>query len=85
MAATAKIRVTPLPKEIIEIVADLLPPHGADAVTKALSRAARFGRFDIRSILAIGPAGIEPAAAGDRVVIDLPDIEVRSLVIENPA
>jgi transposase len=79
--AGAAAGVATLPKEIIEIVADLLPAHGADAVTKALARAARFGRFragDIRSILAIGPAGIEPVAAGDRVVIDLPDIEVRS-------
>ena len=80
--AGAAAGVATLPKEIIEIVEDLLPAHGADAVTKALARAARFGRFragDVRSILAIGPAGIEPAAAGDGVVIDLPAVEVRSL------
>ena len=58
-----------------------LPSFTGVAVIKALARAARFGRFragDIRSILAIGPAGIEPAAAGDRVVIDLPAVEVHS-------
>jgi transposase len=80
--AGAAAGVATLPKEIIEIVEDLLPAHGADAVIKALTRAARFGRFraaDVRSILAIGPAGIEPAVVGDRVVIDLPAVEVRSL------
>ena len=70
-----------LPKEIAEIVTDLLPAHDAEAVTRALSRATRFGRFkavDVRSILAIGPAAPEPAAAGDAVVVDLPTAEVRS-------
>ena len=74
--------VATMSKEIIEIVADLLPAHGPDAVTKAITRAARFGRFragDVRSILAIGPAAQEPADAGDRVVISLPSSEVRSL------
>ena len=79
--AGAAAGVATLAKEIIEIVDDLLPAHGADAVTKALARAARFGRFragDIRSILAIGPAGIEPVAAGDAVLVALPQGEVRS-------
>ena len=70
-----------LPKEIIEIVDDLLPAHGAELVAKAMARAARFGRFraaDVRSILAIGPALPEPAVAGDDVVVDLPAAEVRS-------
>ena len=55
---------TMLPKEIIEIVDDLLPAHGPELVAKAVARAARFGRFraaDVRSILAIGTA-----AAGTR-------------------
>jgi transposase len=72
---------TMLPKEIIEIVDDLLPAHGADAVARAVERAARFGRFraaDVRSILAIGTALPEPATGGDRVVVELPAAQVRS-------
>jgi hypothetical protein len=72
---------TMLPKEIIEIVDDILPAHGPELVAKALDRAARFGRFraaDVRSILAIGTAIIEPAQPGDNVVIALPSVEVRS-------
>jgi len=73
--------VATLSKEIIEIVTDLIPSHGEDAVAKAVGRAARFGRFragDVRSILAIGPALQEPAQAGDDVVVSLPAGEVRS-------
>jgi hypothetical protein len=72
---------TMLPKEIIEIVDDLLPAHGPDAVARAIERAARFGRFkaaDVRSILAIGTALPEPAGSGDRVVVELPAAHVRS-------
>jgi hypothetical protein len=80
--AGAAAGMTMLPKEIEIIVADLLPAHGADAVTRALERAVRFSRFraeDVRSILAIGPAGPEPVDAGDQVVIDLPAVEQRGL------
>jgi len=73
--------VATLGKEIIEIVDELIPAHGPDAVTKAIARAARFGRFragDIRSILAIGTAVPEPAIAGRSVVVELPTAEVRS-------
>jgi len=73
--------MTMLPKEIIEIVDDLLPAHGPDAVAHAVGRAARFGRFraaDVRSILAIGTALPEPAGGGDNVVVELPTAEVRS-------
>ena len=79
--AGAAAGMTMLPKEIAEIVADLLPAHDPDDLARALTRATRFGRFkaaDVRSILAIGPAAPEPAAAGDRVVVDLPAAEVRS-------
>ena len=72
---------TMLAKEIGEIVDDLLPAHGPDLVAKALNRAARFGRFraaDVRSILAIGTALPEPAAGGERVVVELPAAQVRS-------
>jgi transposase len=72
---------TMLPKEITEIVTDLLPAHGSDAVAHAVARAARFGRFkaaDVRSILAIGTALPEPTASGERVIIELPTAEVRS-------
>jgi transposase len=74
---------TMLPKEIAVIVDELLPAHDPDVISRALQRATRFGRFraaDVRSILAIGPAGLpEPAAAGDEVVVELPAVEVRGL------
>lgn len=73
--------MTMLPKEIIEIVDDLLPAHGPELVAKALNRAARFGRFkaaDVRSILSIGTAVVEPAQPGDNIVVTLPAAEVRS-------
>ena len=80
--AGAAAGMTMLPKEIEVIVNELLPAHGHDAVTRALERAVRFGRFradDIRSILAIGPAAPEPVDAGNPVVIDLPAVEQRPL------
>lgn len=80
--AGAAAGVTTLPREIHEIVHDLLPAHDPASVTRALARAARFGRFrarDVRSILAIGPALPEPAAAGEPVVVELPVGEVRPL------
>ena len=59
-----------LPKEIAEIINDLLPAHDDADVARAVARATRFGRFravDVRSILAIGPAAPEPAGnAGHR-------------------
>lgn len=73
---------TMLPKEIAIIVEELIPAHDPDDVARALHRATRFGRFraaDVRSILAIGPAAPEPAAAGDEVVVELPTAEVRGL------
>ena len=79
--AGAAAGATMLPKEIVEIVADLLPVHGPDALAGTLTRATRFGRFraaDIRSVLAIGLAAPEPVEPGDRVVFDLPAAEVRS-------
>ena len=74
---------TMLPKEIIEIVEDLLPVHGPDAVTTALGRAARFGRFkaaDVRSILAMGTTLPETGTAGNNInIVELPTAEIRSL------
>ena len=73
--------VATLGRDIVEIVTELLPAHGDDAVAKALARAVRFGRYraaDIRSILAIGPAPQEPASAGPNVIVELPTVEVRS-------
>jgi hypothetical protein len=73
---------TMLPKEIAVIVNELLPFHDPADIARALQRATRFGRFraaDVRSILAIGPAAPEPAAAGDSVVVELPAVEVRGL------
>ncbi len=80
--AGAAAGMTMLPKQIEIIVAELLPAHGNQAVTRALQRAVRFSRFradDVRSILAIGPATPEPAAPGERVVVDLPVAEQRGL------
>jgi transposase len=73
---------TMLPKEIAVIVDELIPAHDPADIGRALQRATRFGRFraaDVRSILAIGPAAPEPAAAGDEVVVELPTAEVRGL------
>jgi hypothetical protein len=73
---------TMLPKEIAAIVDELLPFHDPADIARALDRATRFGRFraaDIRSILAIGPAAPEPTPAGERVVVELPTVEVRGL------
>jgi transposase len=73
---------TMLPKEIAVIVEELLPFHDPADLARALQRATRFGRFraaDVRSILAIGPAVPEPAAAGDDVIVELPAVEVRGL------
>jgi transposase len=73
--------VATLGRDIVEIVTELVPAHGDDAVAKALARAVRFGRYraaDIRSILAIGPAPQEPATAGPNVIVELPTVEVRS-------
>jgi transposase len=79
--AGAAAGMTMLPKEIAEIVTDLIPAHDAADIARALRRATRFGRFravDVRSILAIGVAAPEPATAGDNVIVDLPAAEVRS-------
>ena len=79
--AGAAAGMTMLPKEIVEIVTDLVPAHGPELVARAVARAARFGRFraaDVRSILAIGPAVIEPATVGEHVIVALPTAEVRS-------
>jgi transposase len=73
--------VATLGREIVEIVSELIPAHGEEAVTKALARAVKFGRYragDIRSILGIGPAPQEPAPPGVDVVVELPAVEVRS-------
>jgi transposase len=74
--------VATLSRELDMIVNELIPAHGADAVLKATARAMRFGRYradDVRSILAIGPAIIEPATAGEDLnVVDLPAAEMRS-------
>jgi transposase len=82
ITAGAAAGVTTLHREISEIVNDLLPAHGDEALIKALTRATRFGRFkagDIRSILAIGPVGLEHVTAGEPIVVTLPTVEVRSL------
>ena len=74
--------VATLSREIEMIVNELLPAHGDEAIKKAIARGVRFGRFhaqDIRSILQIGPAFIEPVDAGnDLDVIELPAADTRT-------
>jgi transposase len=82
ITAGAAAGVTTLHREIADIVNDLLPAHGDEALVKAITRATRFGRFkaaDVRSILAIGPVGLEHVTAGEPIVVTLPTVEVRSL------
>jgi transposase len=71
-----------LARELDVIVNELIPAHGDQAVIKAMARAVRFGRYradDVRSILAIGPALVEPAVAGDDLaVVELPSAALRS-------
>lgn len=70
-----------LPKEINRIVSESIPAHGTDAVTRAVERATRFGRFtadDIASILQIGSVTLEVVDPGNQIVVDLPTGEVRS-------
>jgi hypothetical protein len=74
--------VSTLGREIKEIVSELIPAHGSEAVIKALTRSVKFKRYratDIRSILSIGPAPQEPASPGIDVVVELPVAEIRSL------
>jgi transposase len=74
--------VATLARELDVIVNELIPAYGPDAVLNAMARAVRYGRYradDVRKILAIGPATVEPAEAGEDLnVIDLPAAEVRS-------
>lgn len=74
--------IATLARELEVIIGELIPAYGDDAVLKAMARAVRFGRFradDVRSILAIGPAIVEPVAAGDDLnVVELPAAEIRS-------
>ena len=74
--------VATMSKEIIEIVTDLLPataqpPSPKPSHEQPSSAGSRAG--DVRSILAIGPAGQEPSDPGTSVVVGLPSSEVRSL------
>ena len=74
--------VATLSRELDVIVKELIPAHGEEAVTKAITRAVRYGRFyadDIRSILQIGLAVIDPVEAGiDLDIIELPAADTRS-------
>lgn len=74
--------VATLSRELDVIVNELIPAHGPDAVLKAMARAVRYSRYradDVRAILAIGPAAVEPVAPGEDLnVIDLPAAELRS-------
>jgi len=68
----AEAGVATLARELDVIINELIPAHGDEAVVKAMARAVRFGRYradDVRSILAIGPATIEAAEAGDDLAV----------------
>ena len=64
------------------LIADLERAHGREPLLAALERALAFGRFraaDIRSILAAGPGIPRHREPGERLVIGLPAVPVRSL------
>ena len=81
LKGAAAAGATRLGTELAEICA-LQAAHGTPALIAALERAVLFGRWrsaDIRSILAAGPGAPQPRPAGHALVIELPQVPVRSL------
>jgi hypothetical protein len=63
-------------------IADLVPIWSREAVITALGRATRFRRFkaaDVRAILEAGRGLPTPVRAGQQLVLELPQVPVRSL------
>lgn len=81
ITAAAAAGATKLGSELADI-AGLEAAHGREALVAALARATSFGRFalaDVRSILATGAGAPRPAAPGDALVLELPQVPRRSL------
>jgi hypothetical protein len=63
-------------------IVELVPVWTREAVTMALERATRFRRFkaaDVRKILEAGRGLPTPVRAGRQLVLELPEVPVRSL------
>ncbi len=63
-------------------IVELVPVWTREAVIAALGRATRFRRFkaaDVRAILEAGRGLPTPVRAGQQLVLELPDVPVRSL------
>jgi hypothetical protein len=81
LAGAAAAGVASLSREIGQILT-LRAAHGDTALLAALERAANFGRWradDVRSILAAAGAAPTPRAAGQALVLTLPQVPVRPL------
>jgi hypothetical protein len=81
LLGAAAAGVSKLPSELEQILV-LHAAHGEAALLAALGRAVQFGRWradDVRSILSAGGAAPVPRAAGDALVLTLPQVPTRSL------
>lgn len=81
ITGAAAAGVSKLPTEL-SLILDLQQPYGETALTAALDRAVRFGRWhasDVRSILNAGAGTAQPKAAGQALITRLPAVPSRSL------
>jgi transposase len=81
LVGAAAAGVSKLPSELAQILT-LHAAHGEPALLAALARAVEFGRWradDVRSILAAAGAAPQPRAAGQALVLTLPQVPTRSL------
>ena len=81
LLGAAAAGVSKLPSELTQILT-LHAAHGEAALLAALARAVEFGRWradDVRSILAAAGAAPQPRAAGQALVLTLPQVPTRSL------
>lgn len=81
LVGAAAAGVSKLPGELAQILT-LHAAHGELALLAALKRAVEFGRWradDVRSILAAAGAAPQPRAAGQALVLTLPQVPTRSL------
>jgi len=86
LAGSAASGNTRLAGDLAELAA-LHAAHGQQALLAALERATRFRRWraeDIRSILAAGSGTPQPTAAGNALVLELPQVPTRSLADYTP-
>jgi transposase len=81
ITGAAAAGVSKLPTEL-SLILDLQQAYGETALTAALERAVRFGRWhsgDVRSILNAGAGTAQPKAAGQALITRLPVVPSRSL------